>query len=128
MKKIFILFLIIPIMLFAGCSKASTVTRNIQKDADKFDVYRKISFVNLYTNELLYTAEGYFSVQTTYSSEFQGQQELGIVFKIAPKEYKMDFFSVANNVTYVIEQVENTTTDPYHWEIIWYVPVPVITN
>lgn len=35
----------------------------------------------------------------------------------------MHYFSVDNNFAYVIEQVENTHTDPYHWEINWYVPV-----
>ena len=128
MKKKIILILFILIMplclLFSGCSQAETVTHNIQRDADKFNVYRKMTFVNLYTNELLYSAEGYFSIQTTYSNEYQGQQEIGIVFKISPNQYKMDYFSIDKNVAYVIEQLENTTTDPYHWKIVWYVALP----
>lgn len=129
-NKILILLvtLIIPIIILCGCNQASTVKNNIQKDADKFDVYRKMTFVNLYTNELLYSAEGYFSVQTTYSNDYQGQQEIGLVFKIGKNEYKMDYFSIDNNVVYVIEQVENTTTNPYHWHIVWYVPIPVIVG
>ena len=128
MKKkilIIIMCLMLPVLLIlTGCSSAETVTHNIQKDANKFGVYRKMTFVNLYTNEVLYSAEGYFSVQTTYSSEFQGQQEVALVFKVGADEYKMDYFSIANNVTYVIEQTENTTTNPYHWEINWYVAIP----
>ena len=128
MKKfIFIILavLLLPLtLMFAGCSQAETVTQNIQKDADKFNVYRKMTFVNLYTNELLYSAEGYFSIQTTYSNDYQGQQEIGIVFKIGPNQYKMDYFSIDKNVAYVIEQIENTTTDPYHWNIVWYVALP----
>ena len=111
-------------LLFTGCSQAETVTHNIQKDADKFNVYRRMTFVNLYSNELLYSAEGYFSIQTTYSNEYQGQQEIGIVFKTGANQYKMDYFSVDKNVAYVIEQVENTTTNPYHWKIVWYVALP----
>lgn len=123
-----VLILVCSMALFTGCSQASTVTHNIQKDSDKFGVYRKMTFVNLYTNEMLYSAEGYFSVQTTYSNEYQGQQELALVFKVGADEYKMDYFSIANNVTYVIEQIENTTTNPYHWEIVWYVPTPEIVQ
>ena len=123
--KILCLFLIIGFtILFAGCDQASTVRHNIQEDADKFNVYRKMTFVNLYTNDILYTAEGYFSVQTTYKNDYQGQQEIGLVFKVGANEFKMDYFSIANNVTYVIEQTENTTTDPYHWKITWYIAVP----
>lgn len=113
--------------VFTACdSQAHTIKHNIQKEADKFDVYRRITFVNLYSGELLYSAVGYFSLQTTVDNEYQGQQEIGLVFKISNDEYKMDYFSINNNVAYVIEQAENTTTDPYHWKIVWYVPLPDI--
>ena len=129
-KKIMILLMILllplAMFLFTGCSQADTVTHNIQKDADKFNVYRKITFVNLYTNEPLYSAEGYFSIQTTYSNDYQGQQEIGLVFKVGANKYKMDYFSIDNNVAYVIEQTQNTTTNPYHWKIIWYIALPDI--
>lgn len=120
-----VLILVCSMVLFTGCSSAETVKHNIQKDSDYFNVYRKMTFVNLYTNEILYSAEGYFSVQTSYDNSYQGQQELALVFKIDANEYKMDYFSIANNVTYVIEQTKNTSTNPYHWEIKWYVPIPV---
>lgn len=123
------LFLVLPVMfIFTGCSQAETVTHNIQKSADKFDVYRKMTFVNLQTGELLYSAEGYFSVQTTYENQYQGQQEVALTFKIGADEFKMDYFSINDNVAYVIEQIENTTTNPYHWEIVWYVALPEHTG
>lgn len=115
-------------VFFAGCNQADTVKNNIQKDADKFDVYRKITFVNLQTGELLYSAEGYFSLQTTVNNTYQGQQEIGLIFEVDKDTYKMDYFSINNNVAYVIEQVENTTTDPYHWKIVWYVPIPEVVS
>lgn len=127
-KKILILLvLIMPLcFLFSGCSLAETVTHNIQQDADRFQVYRRMTFVNLYTGELLYSAEGYFSVQTTYRNDYQGQQEIGLIFKVNQDEYKMHYFSVNQHTAYVIEQLENTTTNPYFWKIIWYVPLPNI--
>ena len=123
--KIMMALMITAMIIFvAGCNQANTMRNNIQKEADKFNVYRKITFVNLYTGQLLYSAEGYFSVQTTYNNEYQGQQEIGLVFNVAKNEYKMDYFSIAENVCYVIEQVENTTEDPYHWKIVWYIAIP----
>lgn len=121
---ILVLVLVCSLTLFTGCTQAGTVKHNIQKESDYFGVYRKMTFVNLYTNEVLYSAEGYFSVQTTYDNSYQGQQEVGLVFKIGHDEYKMDYFSIANNVTYVIEQLENTTTNPHFWKITWYIPLP----
>lgn len=124
--KLFLSMLVLCFFTLAltGCSQADTTRNNLQKEADKFNVYRKMTFINLYTNEPLYSAEGYFSVQTTYNNDYQGQQEIGLVFKISKNEYKMDYFSIANNVTYVIEQLENTTSNPYHWKIVWYVALP----
>ena len=123
--KIMMALIIAAMIIFvSGCNQANTMRNNIQKEADKFNVYRKITFVNLYTGQLLYSAEGYFSVQTTYNNEYQGQQEIGLVFNVAKNEYKMDYFSIAENVCYVIEQTENTTGDPYHWKIVWYVAIP----
>jgi len=128
MKKIIKIMLALTIaltMIFAfGCSQAYTMRNNIQKEANRFNVYRKITFVNLYTGQLLYSAEGYFSVQTTYKNKYQGQQEIGLVFNVAKDKYKMDYFSIAENVCYVIEQVENTTGNPYYWKIVWYIALP----
>lgn len=94
-----ILLTIVSVFTFSACEKVDTVTRNIQKDANNFNTYRKMTFVNLYTNTILYTAEGYFSLQSTYENSYQGQQEIGLVFMVAPNEYKMHYFSIANNVT-----------------------------
>lgn len=128
MKKIIKIMLALTIavmMIFTfGCSQADTMRNNIQKEANKFNVYRKITFVNLYTGQLLYSAEGYFSLQTTYQNNYQGQQEIGLVFNVAKNEYKMDYFSIAENVCYVIEQTENITGNPYYWKIVWYIALP----
>ena len=120
----FCIFAIIACFVFTGCSQADTTRHNIQEEANKFNVYRRMTFVNLQTGELLYSAEGYFSVQTTYDNEYQGQQEIGLVFKIGANEFKMDYFNINNNVSYVIEQIKNTTTNPYNWKIVWYIAKP----
>lgn len=118
--------LLICLCVATACTAADIVKHNIQRTADKFDVYRRITFVNLQTGELLYSAEGYFSLQTTVENTYQGQQEIGLIFKTGGDQYQMHYFSINNNVAYVIEQTENTTTDPYHWKIVWYVPLPTI--
>lgn len=124
-KLLLILVLVfVPVFALAGCSQADTITNNIQKEADKFNVYRKMTFVNLYSDKVLYSVEGYFSLQTTYDNTYQGQQEIGIVVKVGENQYEMHYFSIANNVAYVIEQLENTHSNPYYWDIVWYVPLP----
>lgn len=124
---IIVLFLCVTsvsLFLVSGCSQAETITYNIQVEADKFNVYRKMTFVNLYTNDVLYDVEGYFSLQTTYENEYQGQQEIAVTILTGHNQYKVHYFSVANNVTYVIEQLEPTHDNPYFWKINWYVALP----
>lgn len=124
-RKILIIMLALIVLLtsvfaFIGCTKVETVNHNIQKGADNFQVYRRMTFINLRTDKILYEAEGYFSLNDTR----EDGSEIGLTFKIAENEYKMDYFSIDANVAYVIEQIENTTGDPYHWHIYWYVAVP----
>lgn len=127
-KKILavVLLLIICFMpiILSGCSQLETTQHNIKQNADNFKVYRKMTFINLYTNDLLYSVEGYLSLQSSYVNKYQGQQEIAIIIKVAKNEYKMHYFSIANNVTYVIEQTQNTYSDPYHWQINWYIALP----
>lgn len=126
-KKLLMSLVILSSSILSSCTQADTVKNNIQKDADYFNVYRRMTFFNLRSNSWLYRAEGRFSVQTTYENSYQGQQELGLIFKVSDNEYKMDYFGLGDGVTYIIEQIENTHTNPYYWEIVWYVPVPVIS-
>ena len=90
----FITLLVVSIFTLTACDQADTVKHNIQKDANKFETYRKMTFVNLYTDTILYTAEGYFSVQTTYSNDYQGQQEIALVFKLGKNEFKIELFGI----------------------------------
>lgn len=101
-----------------GFRKSDTVKYNIQKEADYFNVYRRMTFINLRTGDILYEAEGYFSLQDTSSDE------IGLIFRIAKDEYKINYFSKHENVAYIIEQIENTHTNPYFYEIKIYATLP----
>lgn len=105
-----------------GCRKADTVTYNIKKNADYFNVYREITFVNLRSDKILYQGEGYFSISNSATNE------LCLTFRVARDEYKIIYLSTHENVAYVINQVENTHTDPYHYEFKWFIATPKIES
>ena len=81
-----------------------------------------MTFINLRTDKVLYSVEGRFSLQTT--EEHGDTYEIGVIIKTGEDAFKMHYFSVANNVTYVIEQVEPISTNPYYWTINWYIALP----
>jgi len=113
-----ILICVFVALSFTACTSVEQVQYNIQEDADNFRTYRRMTFINLRTGERMYCAEGYFSLQDT------SKNEIGLVFKTGEKSYKLDYFGIGDGVTYVIEQLENTTTDPYHCKITWYISIP----
>lgn len=115
---IVLLIVIITTIFLFSCRKVDTVKHNIQKDADYFNVYRKMTFINLRTGEVLYEAQGYFSLQDT------SRGEIGLIFRVSKNEYKINYFSKHENVAYIIEQIENTHTNPYYWEIKVYAVLP----
>lgn len=115
---IVLLIVIITTIFLFSCRKVDTVKYNIQKDADYFNVYRKMTFINLRTGEGLYEAQGYFSLQDT------SRGEIGLIFRVSKNEYKINYFSKHENVAYIIEQIENTHTNPYYWEIKVYAALP----
>ena len=117
-----VIILITSVLVFTSCNHSTTVNHNIKKDADNFTVYRRMTFINLRTDKILYAAEGYFSLHNSAANE------IAITFKVAEDQYSLNYFLIGENVVYVIEQVENTTADPYHWHIYWYVPVPDIVD
>jgi len=83
----------------------------------------KMAFINLRSDKILYDAKGYFSVQSSFVNSYQGQQELALVFKVSETTYSMNYFGLGDGITYTIEQIENTSSGPWHWEINWYIPL-----
>ena len=52
-----------------ACSTASTVNYNLNKEADEFNVYRKITVTNARTDTIMLQAEGYMSLSNNSSNE-----------------------------------------------------------
>jgi predicted small secreted protein len=116
MKKIFSKLLVIAMVVvalfsFSACNDAEIVQHNISQASDKFETYRHVSVINLRSDKVLLEIEGYLSIQNTKGNE------LAVIIKTGTDEYKMHYIYLAPEVVYLVEQVENTHTDPYHWVI-----------
>lgn len=55
----------------SGCSSstASTVNHNLSKDANEFNVYRRITVTNARTDTVMLQAEGYMALSNNSSNE-----------------------------------------------------------
>lgn len=98
----------------AGCTTADTVNHNLSKEANEFNVYRKITVTNARTDTIMLRAEGYMSLSNNSSSE------LVVTIKTGENSYYKDYIYLNDWTCYVMEQTEPNSTDKYHYELVFY--------
>jgi hypothetical protein len=126
--RIFAAVLLLMGMVFtvSACqSKADTVSANISKDADNFQILRRIVFYNGITGEYMLSIEGYCSLG---NEDKPG--ELSVTCKTGDKAYKKHYLGLSDNVTYFEEQINAANVSADHYEVVFrpttIIPDPVI--
>lgn len=119
MKKLYKTFLAVVMMFvmmlcICSCSTADTVNYNLNKEADEFNVYRRITVTNARTDMIMMQAEGYMALSNNYANE------LVVTFKTGENQYYKDYIYLNDWTCYVMEQVAPKSTDKYHYELVFY--------
>lgn len=125
MKKIIAIALcIIAIMtVFAGCSdefygtEADRVNYNMSKEADYFECVRKITVYNARTDLIVCELEGYMSISNNTHSE------LVVTCKTGANTYKKNYIYLNEYVIYVVEDITDSVTDPYHYKFYFHTEI-----
>ena len=113
MKKV--LFALFVMALFIGCTDdASVVSNNLSREADMFNVTRRIVFYNGITGEYMLVIEGKCSINVDNIDK-----QLEVTCKTGENEYKKHFLGLSDNVTYFAEQIDANTVSPYHYKVIF---------
>ena len=120
MKKIFCVLLAVLLCVgcFAGCSAASNVNHNLSKEADNFQVLRRITAYNARTDKVIMEMEGYMAISNNSTSE------LVVTCKTGANEYKKNYLYLNDYVIYLVEDITGTETDPYHYKVHFYTATP----
>jgi maltose-binding protein MalE len=117
MKKILLLILSIVTMLviLVGCesSEADTVSHNLSKSADSFEVQRRVVFFNGITDKYLLTIEGLCSLDAS------SEKKISITCKVAEGQYKKHYLGLSDNVSYFIEQTDAKFEDAFHYKVLF---------
>ena len=130
MKKLTLgLILAIIFISITGCDSATTVSSNLSKEANEFKVKRRITFINLRTNEYLFQVTGNCSVKGGRSDT---NREVQLICRIGEDKYQKHFLYIADETTYVVEQLEYSDVSRYDYEFIFrpeaIVPIEIKTQ
>lgn len=114
MKKLILasLLSVLTITGLVGCTEAETVSHNLSKSADSFEVNRRVVFLNGITDKYLLTIEGKCSITD------EGNQ-LEVTCKVGEDTYKKHFLGLSDNVSYFVEQTDAKYEDAFHYKVIF---------
>ena len=94
-----------------GCTEAERATYNVQKEADYFNVERRLSVINARTDKPILELIGYFSLSNN------SNHELVVTLEVAQNQYKVDYVYLNEWTVYTVEDISGAHVDPYHYEI-----------
>ena len=122
-KLVLLLFVVMGAFTLAGCElEADTVEKNLTIEADSFNVYRKVVFINGITDEYLFEITGYCSIEAD-----RADNQLEVICKNGENSYEKHFLGLADNISYIVIQEEASNVSGYHRTIVFR-PETIIPN
>lgn len=134
MKKIIsIIIMLVAVGIIAitatGCSpngEAERVSYNISKEANNFNVTRRLAVINARTDKPVFELIGNFSLANN------GENELEVTVECEKGVYKKHFVYLNEWTIYVVEDVSGAYVDKYKYEVNFLpemiVPVTFTSN
>lgn len=111
-KVISILLVAIAICcLFTGCTEAEKVNYNISKESNYFQSERRVTVYNARTDNVIMYLEGYIDISNN------DNDELVVTAKVGKDSYKKNYVYLNDYTLYVVEDINGTHTDPYHYKV-----------
>lgn len=115
------------LLSLAACTESDKVSENISKEADNFNVRRRVTVINTRTDKVEFTVKGLISVNTDKSNK------LVIIAEVGKGKYKKHLVNMTKNNMYVVEDVtDGTKVSKYKYEVEYMpesaIPVTVTNN
>ena len=113
MKKFLamLLALLMVMVCLTGCTESEQVSYNISKEADNFNVTRRLTVINARTDTVLLEMIGTFALKNNSSSELE------VICEVADGTYQKHFVYLNEYTLYVVEDISGASVDKYHYEI-----------
>lgn len=102
------------VLMMTGCEKSDRVNFNIRREANNFNIYRRVVAINTRLNETLFAVEGYISVNV------DSDGDLNVTIQTGAEEFKLFYAHLGNDVTYTVIQTEPASVTPYAYNISFF--------
>lgn len=117
----------VTLLCASGCGRQSTrVAYNISKEADNFNVTRRLEVINARTDKPVFELIGNFAIANNDTNELEVTVEIGKGI------YKKHLVYLNDWTIYVVEDVSGAYVDKYHYEVNFLpemiVPVTITSN
>lgn len=112
MKKFLaIIMAVVVLVALCGCNQADRVSYNVSKQANNFNVTRRIAVINARTDKPVFELIGNFSISNSSNNELE------VICETEKGVYKKHFIYLNEWTLYVVEDVSGAYVDPYHYEV-----------
>lgn len=123
MKKKIILLITLGLVAFvlSSCTQAENVRHNLRREADDFNVRRRITVLNTRTDTPMMQITGLLAIST------DDDGDLNITIEKGPGEYVLNYAHLSQDTTYIVEQIETKDVSKYKYEIKFY-PTNIVSG
>ena len=131
MKKVLISLLVgisvIGMVGMVGCTEANTVSTNISREADNFNVTRRLVVINGRTDTIIFSLVGKFSLTVD-----QEENQLEVIAEVRDGVYRKHFIGLSDEIQYFVEDVGDNEVSKYRYEVEFMpekvIPVKITDN
>lgn len=112
-KRTFVICMLLTIVIsMSGCYRqAERAKYNVKKEADNFNVERRLTVINARTDKPILEIIGYFSLSNNSTNELE------ITLETDKNVYKVDYVYLNEWTIYTVEDISGAHVDPYHYEV-----------
>lgn len=112
MKKLLAIVLTAAMALvLCSCRESWYVKHNVSKEADNFNVTRRLEVINARSDEPLFELIGNFAISNN------AENELEVVVELEDGTYKKHYVYLNEYTMYIVEDLSGSDVTPYHYEI-----------
>jgi hypothetical protein len=96
-----------------GSTPAQVASHNLSKEAELFQIQRRIVFYNAITDKIMLNVEGACSIETPEAEKIE------VTCRAPNQKLFKDYLGLSDNVTYIVQQLEPVSVSTSHYKVVF---------